>query len=61
MLNEDEYSVLVQDAHDKGMQFMLWLGLMDNNDPYYWEIVYRDGARSALFWDSGLLNMKNMP
>jgi hypothetical protein len=52
MLNEDEYSVLVQDAHDKGMQFMLWLGLMDNNDPYYWEIVYRDGARSALFWDS---------
>lgn len=51
MMNEDEYSALVNDAHDKGLQFMLWLGVIDEGKTDYFNIVYRNEKRPASFWD----------
>jgi hypothetical protein len=52
MMNETEYAALVKDAHSKGLQFMLWLGVFDIGDTPYYQIVWKDGARENSFWDS---------
>jgi hypothetical protein len=52
MMNETEYTTLVTDAHSKGLQFMLWLGVMDEGKTDYSNIIYRDGARADSFWDT---------
>lgn len=51
-MNETEYTVLVNDAHSKGLQFMLWIGVMDEGKTDYSDIVYRDGVRADSFWNS---------
>jgi hypothetical protein len=51
MMNEAEYTALVTDAHSKGLDFMLWLGMFDEGRTGYYQIVYADGIRSASFWD----------
>ncbi len=51
MMNETEYAALVADAHARGLQFMLWLGVIDGNDPSYWDLVYSGAVLSESFWD----------
>lgn len=51
MMNEDEYSELVTDAHSNGLQFMLWTGVMDEGKTDYYEFVYTDGKVKDTFWN----------
>jgi hypothetical protein len=52
MMNETEYTALVNDAHNKGMDFMLWLGVIDEDGASpYWDIVY-ETTPSSSFWDA---------
>jgi hypothetical protein len=52
MMNETEYTALVNDAHSKGLKFMLWLGVMEEGKLPYNDIVYTGGPRADSFWDS---------
>lgn len=51
MMNDTEYSILVNDAHSKGLEFMLWLGIIDGGVPVYWDIVYSSSTPSNSFWN----------
>jgi hypothetical protein len=51
MMNETEYTALVQDAHSKGLDFMLWIGVMDEGKTDYNKIIYTDSPRTDAFWD----------
>jgi hypothetical protein len=51
MMNETEYAALANDAHAKGLAFMVWLGVIDGGDPTYWDLVYSDDVLSRSFWD----------
>jgi hypothetical protein len=52
MMNESEYTTLVKDTHSKGLQFMLWVGVMDEGRTDYNKIIYTDSPRQDSFWDS---------
>lgn len=51
MMNESEYSALVTDAHSKGLQFMLWIGTMDEGKTDYYKFVYTNGKVKDTFWN----------
>jgi hypothetical protein len=51
MMNETEYTALVKDAHSKGLEFMLWLGVMAEDSAYN-DIIYTNSPRTDSFWDT---------
>jgi hypothetical protein len=51
MMNEAEYSVLVSDAHSRGLQFMLWIGTMDEGKTDYYKLVYSNNKIKDTFWN----------
>jgi len=59
MMNASEYGVLVADAHSKGLQFMMWLGVMDDgkstqlDGKSYGDIIYGGSVKaSSSFWNA---------
>jgi len=52
VMNETEYTALVNDAHSNNLQFMLWIGVMDEGKTDYTKIIYTDSPRTDSFWDT---------
>jgi hypothetical protein len=59
MMNAAEYGVLAADAHGKGLQFMMWLGVMDDGKSTQLDgKTYNDivgggsGKASSAFWNA---------
>jgi hypothetical protein len=53
VLSSSEYSAIVNDAHEKGLEFMMWFGVTeDGTVREYWDIVRGATPPSSEFWDS---------
>jgi hypothetical protein len=53
MMNETEYTALVTAAHSQGLQFMLWLGIIDGGAASgYSDVLQASNVHSDAFWDS---------